>query len=661
MARTGGEKQAFRDISIKRKLISITMLTSVAVLLLASAAFLVNDLVTFRNSMVYDLETLAQIIGTNSSAALVFNDPKAAEDTLAALSAKPRVVSAYIHTSDGRILAEYVRKGEKQGGSPPMFKGRRVVFENDHLFVSQPVMLDKEVIGSVSLRYDLEEMYTRIRSYVGIALFIMLFASAVAFFLSSRLQRVISIPLLGLAETARTISRDKRYSLRAEKRGNDEIGDLIDDFNEMLTQIQERDARLERHREYLEEQVAQRTAELRKANEELRAEMEHRSRTEEELLKSRRLESIGILAGGIAHDFNNLLTAILGNISLAKVFVDRGEKVFTRLDEAEKASLRAKDLTQQLLTFSKGGAPIKRTASITELLIDSASFALSGSNVKCEFSLPDDLRPAEIDEGQISQVINNVIINADHAMTEGGLIRVQAQNVSIRPGDPLPLKEGDYVKIAITDQGTGISEEHLPKIFDPYFTTKPKGNGLGLTTSYSIVKRHEGLITVESTLGKGTTFYIYLPASERKINAEKGSTEGPVRGSGRVLVMDDEEIIREVAGKMLTHLGYDVDYAVDGAEAVDLFINARTEGRPFDTVLIDLTIPGGMGGKEAIQKLHEADPMVRAIVSSGYSHGPIMSEYRKFGFCGVVAKPYRIEELSRAVHEAITGRDHLQP
>jgi signal transduction histidine kinase/ActR/RegA family two-component response regulator len=643
----------FRDMSIRRKLTLLIMLTSIVVLLLASTAFLVNDRITFRNSMVNDLEALARVIGTNSSAALVFNDPKAAAETLSALSAKPHVVMAAIHDVDGQVLAYYTRKGESAGPPSVIFKGWKVEFAGGNIFIAQPVMLDKAVIGSVSLQYDLEEMNTRIKSYIGIAFAIMLVASVVAFLIATGLQGFISAPILKLAETARLISREKRYSLRADKYGHDEVGTLIDGFNEMLSQIQERDVKLEGQRESLEEQVTQRTAELRRANEELMSEMKERNRTEDELLRARRLESIGLLAGGIAHDFNNLLTAILGNISLAKMFIDPSHKVSGRLAEAEKACTRAKDLTRQLLTFSKGGAPIKRTVSIKELLIDSASFALSGSNVKCEFDLPADIRPIEVDEGQISQVINNVIINADHAMREGGLIRVRARNITVAPTDGFPLRNGNYVQISVEDHGNGISAEYLPKIFDPYFTTKPKGSGLGLATCYSIIKRHEGLITVESEVGVGTTFYIYLPASAETTNLDKGATDGPAHGNGRVLLMDDEEIIRKVAGQMLSHLGYEVVTAADGHEAINRYVEARAEGRPFGAVIIDLTVPGAMGGKEAIQKLTELDPGIRAIVSSGYSQDPIMSEFRKFGFCGMVAKPYKIEDLSRAVREAI--------
>jgi PAS domain S-box-containing protein len=382
-----------------------------------------------------------------------------------------------------------------------------------------------------------------------------------------------------------------------------------------------------------------------------------RKRMEAELLKAQKLESIGILAGGIAHDFNNLLMAILGNITLAKMYSTPEDKVFANLIEAEKASLRAKDLTQQLLTFSKGGAPIKKTASIAELLKDSATFALRGSNVRCEFCLPDDLWPAEVDEGQISQVINNLIINADQAMPEGGVIKVRAENMTVKPEHNLPLKEGKYIKITIEDQGTGISKEHLPKIFDPYFTTKQKGSGLGLATAYSIIKRHDGYISVESELGVGTTFHIYLPASEKELLKKKDEKERLFVGKGKILVMDDEEAVREVVGNMLKFLGYKVEFARDGTEAIELYKKAKESEKPFDAVILDLTVPGGMGGREAIQKLLEIDPKVKAIVSSGYSNDPIMSDFKKYGFRGVVAKPYKVKELSEELHKVMMGKD----
>jgi len=384
-----------------------------------------------------------------------------------------------------------------------------------------------------------------------------------------------------------------------------------------------------------------------------------RQRMEEELLKAQKLESISILAGGIAHDFNNILTAVVGNISLARaLYANPSDDVFQRLTAAEKASWRAKDLTEQLLTFSKGGAPVKKTASIIELIEESTRFVLRGSSVRCEFLIHNDLWPVEVDEGQISQVINNLVINANEAMPEGGIIQVGAENVTVEAQHALPLPDGKYVRIFVKDQGGGIPADQVQKVFDPYFTTKRKGSGLGLAVSYSIVKNHGGYITLESVSGVGTTFYIYLPASQQEILAKPTVEEKAPAGKGKVLLMDDEDAVREVTGRILSHMGYQVGFARDGAEAIALYKEAKESGQPFDVVVMDLTIPGGMGGKEAIRKLLEIDPQVKAVVSSGYHNDPIMAEFKAYGFSGVVAKPYLIEELSEVL-QGILKQDAL--
>ncbi len=377
---------------------------------------------------------------------------------------------------------------------------------------------------------------------------------------------------------------------------------------------------------------------------------------EEEIIKAQKLESIGILAGGIAHDFNNILTAILSNISIARIYLGKDDRVLERLVEAEKASMRAKDLTQQLLTFSKGGTPIKKTMSIVELVKDSARFALRGSNVTCEFLIPDDLRPVEVDEGQMSQVISNIVINASQAMPEGGTIRIKAENVDIRADASLPLNGGGYIKIDIEDSGVGIPREHLRKIFDPYFTTKQRGSGLGLAVTYSIIRNHDGHISVESCYGKGTVFHIYLPASDKEVAAGEEAEEVPVSGKGRILLMDDEEMILDVASQSLRLFGYEVVCARDGSEAVRLYKEAKEEGEGFDAVIFDLIVPGGMGGKEALGELIKTDPDIRAIVSSGYSNDPIMANYRKDGFVDVVTKPYKIDKLISVLNRVVSGR-----
>lgn len=378
---------------------------------------------------------------------------------------------------------------------------------------------------------------------------------------------------------------------------------------------------------------------------------------EYERLKAQKLESIGLLAGGIAHDFNNLLMAIMGNISLAKIEAEGDEKLVDRLTAAERACLQSKNLTHQLLTFSKGGAPIKKTTSMVGLIKDTAEFALRGSNVRCQFVIADSLWHVEADEGQISQVIQNLIINAMQAMPDGGTITVSAENVHLEPNTTLPLPGGRYVKVVVKDHGVGIPPENITKIFDPYFTTKKKGSGLGLAAAYSIVKKHDGFISVESEVGVGSTFTVYLPATTKSVISAKPPlvASAQAQGSGRILVMDDEQIIRDVTGHILRRLGYEAAFAQDGEEAITAYQQAMAENRPFQAVIMDLTIPGGMGGKEAIKRLREIDPNVKAIVSSGYSNDPVMSNFTEYGFSGCVAKPYNVQELSHTLQKVISG------
>ena len=388
-----------------------------------------------------------------------------------------------------------------------------------------------------------------------------------------------------------------------------------------------------------------------------------RKRMEEELLKIEKLESIGVLAGGIAHDFNNILTVIIGNISLVGMYLESGEeteKTLKRLKDAEKASMRAKELTQQLLTFSSGGTPIVRIVNIGDLLRNSTTFVLRGTNARYEFSIADDLWPVEIDAGQIDQVIANLTINANQSMSDGGLIVVRGENVTIGADDPL-MEEGQYVKISIEDQGSGIPVKLLRKIFDPYFSTKQNGSGLGLATSLSVIQKHNGYITVESQVGVGTTFHIYLPALPEEVLTVPGvilvEEKEAMAAEGKVLVMDDEKSIRDLVSEMLSSMGYEVTVAADGDETMEIYKAAMESGNPFDAVIVDLTISGGMGGKETVQRLIEIDPEVKAIVSSGYSNDPILANFRDYGFKGVVAKPYGTREMSEVLHRVITGVD----
>jgi len=379
-----------------------------------------------------------------------------------------------------------------------------------------------------------------------------------------------------------------------------------------------------------------------------------RERLEQELVRASRLESVGILAGGIAHDFNNILTAILGNISIAKLEAAGGTDLHKCLREAERATLRARDLTLQLLTFAKGGEPVRSAVNLASIVRDVSEFSLHGSLVKSVFDLPDDLWRADADEGQISRVVQNLVINATQAMPDGGIVRISARNEIVdAPGRP-PLDAGDYVRISIADTGAGIQPEVLPHIFDPYFTTKQTGSGLGLSASYSIVKKHRGLIDVESECGRGTTFHIWLPALRGKGPAREADQPGRAAAlQGRVLFMDDEASIRQMAAILMRRLGLEVVTVTDGVEAVEEFGAAKAQGRPFALVVMDLTVPGGMGGREALVRLREIDPGVRAVVSSGYSSDPVLSNYRDYGFCGVITKPYDVEKFSRVIVETL--------
>jgi PAS domain S-box-containing protein len=374
-------------------------------------------------------------------------------------------------------------------------------------------------------------------------------------------------------------------------------------------------------------------------------------RLEDESLKAQKLESLSVLAGGIAHDFNNLLAGILGNVSFAKLLILDNHQALKRLNECENASLRARDLTSQLLTFARGGEPVRKLVSLPPLITDSANFALRGSNVLCRFDFSEDIRSIEADEGQLNQVINNLVINAHQAMPEGGEIVISARNVDVTPAQGLPLGEGRYVMIEVRDSGNGIAPGVLPRIFDPYFTTKSGGSGLGLASAYSIVKRHHGFIMAESSPGQGAVFRFYLPASESSGAAPEipVAADKTTRFEGRVLVMDDEEIIRSVAAEILAHLGFEVVTCSDGGEAVRIFRDAMDEGRPYDVVIMDLTVPGGQGGKETIRQLCALEAGVRAIVSSGYSNDPVMANYVEYGFSGAVSKPFRVEEMAAVI------------
>ena len=380
------------------------------------------------------------------------------------------------------------------------------------------------------------------------------------------------------------------------------------------------------------------------------------------LEKAGKLDATAALSGGIAHDYNNLLTAIIGNITLAQTHLKPKDKPFRLLGHALVASKTAKNLTQKLITFSKGGSPHKEIAAVDRLVKSATDFTLSGSNIKCNYNFSPDSRLIDVDPSQIGQAIHNVVMNARESMQEGGLIYVTASDFKLAD-EVATLVAGDYVKVSIADQGGGIPEKEFDRIFEPYYSTKEmghtRGTGLGLSICRSIIRKHGGDVTVESQIGVGTTMHLFLPAAERdslvQTPGDKPAETAPIFGEGKILVMDDDQMIRELAGEILWHLGYEVEFAQDGGEAVALYRMSMKAVRPFDAVILDLTVRGGMGGKEAMQELIKMDPDVKGIVSSGYSDDPGMTDYKQYGFSGVVAKPYTLEELGEKLNQVLKG------
>ena len=372
-------------------------------------------------------------------------------------------------------------------------------------------------------------------------------------------------------------------------------------------------------------------------------------RTEEDLLRAAKRESLELLAGGVAHDFNNLLTALMGNLSMARMDTELNAEVQEWLGEAEKAAGRARDLTRQLLAFATGGEPVRSLAALGSGLREAAQFARQGSRVRCEFAVAEDLWPAEVDLGQIGQVVHNLVLNAVQAMAEGGVVTVSARNLRSEAARELGLGAHPFVVVEVRDEGPGIKPEDMVRLFQPHFTTKRHGSGLGLVTSQAIARRHCGALRVESNPGQGAVFRLYLPAKPGAVVQKPGGEAVLPKLEGRVLFMDDEESIRQMAPTLLGRLGLTSEVVSDGGEAIEAYCRAAADGRHPDVVILDLTVPAGIGALETLRRLRVLHPGVRALVSSGYAGDPVLLNHREHGFCGAVTKPYRLGELAEVL------------
>ena len=596
--------------------------------------------------------------------------------------------------STGTDFIETLSQNEMQALNKTAIFDKRLKTNKNMASYSSMIKVIGEQLGYIKTYYDSKSINEQL-NHVVIALitFFMVLTIFIPLLLNTLLSRFIIKPVLTLKQSMEKLDNGI-LGIKVDLSARDEIGEMGAVFNKMSDTLLENRTALENavqteteyalkliiaNRDFkrvnaeieqsnnalaqlnidLEKTVKKRTAALVKSNASLQREMDEKEKMQEDLVRVEKLESTALLAGGIAHDFNNILSIIIGNISLAQLHSQKGKDISNILVDTEKACFRARDLTKQLLTFSKGGSPVKKTMPITELIKETVIFALRGSNVGYHFAITPDLFPVNVDEGQINQVISNIVINASHAMAGGGTVMVTAENITIelKKTFSTPLFPGSYIRISIQDTGTGISKKNLQSIFDPYFTTKPTGSGLGLATAHSIIEKHEGFINVHSQESIGTIFNIYLPASLEKIHGSIAPTNGSMgkcsQGHGKILIMDDEEMIRTVVGELLKHLGYEPDFAEDGAEACKKYLEAMAKKENFSAVIMDLTIPGGMGGKEAVQHILKINPQAKVIVSSGFSTDPVMADYKSYGFSGVVAKPFMIQELSAVLHEVI--------
>jgi signal transduction histidine kinase len=492
------------------------MSTSIASLLLACAIFFINDYISERKNLLNEAIALTETLAKTSTAAITFNDDRGANEILLALKAHPAIDSAALYRSNGTEIANYRRNGTlRENESTESFQYQFI--EEDKIHISRPVILNNERIGTIHLHYNLSSLSSRQLRFFYLVTFVLALVSCFAYIISSFLMKYISKPLQNLAAIAHTVSINKDYSIRSASLTPDEIGILADSFNNMLEQIQERDIELIKQSEKLESEVSKRTDELSATNDLLKLEISERiiaesarKLMEDELLKSRKLESIGILAGGIAHDFNNILTSVVGFLTLARRKAIKNEQIHELINNAERGCFRAKEMTKQLLALSRNDKMMHKTTSLIPVIKEAIDISTVNSNILCELLFSCKSILVHIDSGLIIQVLNNLIINACQAMPKGGSIQIYASNIRIDDNSFL-IQDGDYAKVTITDTGCGIPEENLHRIFDPYFTTKPVGTGLGLASSYSIVKNHGGTITVSSELNKGTCFTIYLP------------------------------------------------------------------------------------------------------------------------------------------------------
>ena len=652
----------FRNLYIQKKLIAMIMVGSSIALLLASVGFISYELIQFRGRIVHELTVLADIIGNNSTAALVFLDQETAEEILSALKAKKSVVSSCIYLSDASVFAEYHREGDNHS-LPPEMPEEGVRFYIGYLHLVQPIYLEGELVGYVFIHYALNEIINRLTQYVLITLLVLLLSALATYLVARHLQRQISGPLRHLTAVANSVSELKDYSIRAEKQTEDELGTLVDRFNEMLAQIQQRDLELIKDQEELESRVHERTLELQQEIEEREKAEKEKEKIQAQLLQAQKMEAVGVLAGGIAHDFNNLLTGIQGSTEMVMLENEMSDPVYHDLKQIQIAVERAADLTRQLLMFSRKQPMAFVTINFNKIIEDLIKMLhrLIGEDIGIDTHFQSGLWPVLADRGTMDQVILNLTVNARDAMINGGIFTLTTSNVIVdeKMCQSMPdAKIGQYVCLSVEDTGTGMDEETQKRIFEPFFTTKGvgKGTGLGLSVVYGIVQQHKGWINLTSESGKGSRFDIYLPAVEALPELDETDAIHVRDFVGRgehLLVVEDEKEVRKFVKRAFEHYDYHVVSVGTVHEAYRAFEKIK---KPFQLVFSDVVLPDG-NGIDLVQELYRRDNTLRILVSSGYTdHKSQWPVIRKKGI-RFLQKPYVLTTLLQAIREAIDASE----
>ncbi len=631
-----------KNLTINKKLTLIIMLSGGSALLLACLAFVLYDSINFKYDMVQDLQMLADMIGTNSAAALTFGDADDAHEILQALRANPHIVEGCIYDIDGSVFCTYHAGSETPVFEPLKSLAAGYEFKDGYLDLYREIIFDNTRLGMVFLRSDMQAYSDRVFKYIMMIGGILLLSSLVAFLMAARLRGLITGPILNLARMAKIVSDEQDFSVRAEKQTQDELGFLTERFNDMLEQIQDREEALKAARDKLELQAKK-----------LRKELARRKRLQAELARAQRLESAGRIAGQIAHDFNNLLGPLAAYPTLIREELPPGHPVLEMVEEMQHSANKIAEINQQLLALGRRGHYTMERIDLNELVEKVLGGQHLPQKVQVRKELTQPLLPIKGGAAQLTRALTNLIINAIEAMHFDGVLTITSKNIYLE--EPLwgykKVKRGEYVLLEISDNGDGIKPEHLNKIFDPFFTTKTmdrmRGSGLGLSIVHGIVEDHNGYITVKSTVGKGTTFGLYFPVSRVSQNDVAVTVEKISGGHESILIVDDDPIQRKVTSQLLRRLGYQIHCVDSGERAVEY-----VKQEPQDLVILDMVMDG-IDGTETYRRILEFQPRQKAIVLSGYAMSKRVREALTLGAGSFVSKPISLEALARAVRTVL--------